>query len=295
MALRSPRGRRRGVFVLVLVVILFMAVGSARFYTDVLWFQEVGFTSVLWKTLTTQFALGLAVGLLVGIVVWLNLVIAGRVAPPYRTTRFEVVGRVDPMDQYRDLFAPYLKWIRVGVAAFVGLLTGLGASSGWQTFLMWINRVSFGTNDPQFDLDIGFYVFELPWYNLVLGWLWFAILASLLLSIAAHFFHGSIRPEGGLRGVWPGALAHISVLLGGLALVKAAQYWLGRYGLNFSVRGAVTGASYTDVNAHLPALSLLAIISLVSAALFLVNIRFKRLSLPLAAVGLWVFISIVAG
>ncbi len=295
MATQTRRFRRRGVIVAALFILLFTATSLAGFYTDVLWFQEVGYASVLWTTLSSQIGLALSVGLLVGLLVWANLVIAARVAPPYRTTRFEVVGRVDPIDQYRDLLMPYLRWLRLGVAAVVGLLTGLGATSAWETVLLWMNRVSFDANDPQFDLNVGFYVFELPFFNLVLGYIWFALLASLVLSIAAHFFHGSIRPEGGLSGVWPGALAHISVLLGFLALVKAVQYWLGRFGLNFSLRGAVAGASYTDVNAHLPALTLLAIISVVSAGLFLVNIRVRRLSLPLAAVGLWILISVLAG
>ncbi|MDQ4029356.1 MAG: UPF0182 family protein, partial [Actinomycetota bacterium] len=86
-----------------------------------------------------------------------------------------------------------------------------------------------------------------------------------------------------------------SVLLGCLALVKSAQYYLGTFELNFSPRGVVTGASYTDVNAHLPALRLLAIISIISAILFLVNIRFRRLSLPIAAVGIWILTAVLAG
>ena len=103
--------------------------------------------------------------------------------------------------------------------------------------------------------------------------MWFAIIAALIVTIGLQYFNGSIRPELGLRGVTPSALAHISVLLGLLALVKAYQYYLGTFALNFSERGVVTGASYTDVHAQLPALRLLAIISILSAILFLVNIR----------------------
>jgi uncharacterized protein len=116
-----------------------------------------------------------------------------------------------------------------------------------------------------------------------------------VLSLVAHLFNGSIRPEGGLRGVQSGALAHISVLLGLLALTKAGQYWLGQYALNFSERGVVTGASYTDVNAQLLALKLLAIISIISAVLFIVNIRFRSVVLPLAALGIWILTAFLAG
>ncbi|MBA2426593.1 MAG: UPF0182 family protein, partial [Actinobacteria bacterium] len=295
MALPGTRRRRLVVVIAAVLFVLFLAFSLAGFYTDVLWFQEVGIAPVLWTTLGTQWGLGVVVGAFMAVLLWINLVVAQRVAPPYRAPRLEVVGRTDPLDQYRELVSPHLNTVRIAIAGVIGLLTGLGASAGWQTVLLWINRVDFGRVDPQFERDIGFYVFELPLFNMVLDYLWFAFLISFLLAIGAHFFHGSIRPEAGLPGLWPGALAHLSVLLGCLALVKAGQYWYGRFSLNFSVRGAVTGASYTDVNAHLPALSLLAIISVISAVLFIVNIRFRRLSLPLGAVGLWIFFSIAAG
>ena len=291
-ARRRSRRPRRGIFI-VAFIILFVASGAiARFYTDVLWFQEVGFSSVLWTSLSTQFGLGVGLALITALVVWANLRLAQSLAPPYRT---EIVGRRDPLERYRQAFAPFVGWLRIGVAAFAGLSLGFAAGASWQTFLLWRNRVPFGETDPQFGKDIGFYIFELPFLDTVAGWLWFIIMASLVASIAAHFFHGSIRPEAGLRGVSSGALAHVSVLLGLLALVKAGQYWLGQYQLNFSARGVVDGASYTDVHAQLPALKLLAVISVISAVLFLVNIGVRRVSLPLAAVGIWILTAFLAG
>ena len=293
--MQAPRRRirpRRGL-IIAAVIVLFLASGAlARFYTDVLWFQEVGFSSVLWKSLSTQFGLGLGAGLLAVLVVWGNLWLAQRLAPAYR---IEVAGRPDPLDRYREAFGPFVSWIRLGVAAFAGLSVGAGAAGGWQTLLLWANKVPFGIADPQFSKDISFYVFDLPFYSQILELLWFIVIASLITSIGAHFYYGSIRPEAGIRGVAPGALAHISVLLGFLALNKAVQYWLGQYELNFSPRGAVTGASYTDVHAQLPALKLLAVISVISAVLFLVNIRLRRMSLPFAAVGIWILTAVLAG
>ncbi|HEY7874393.1 MAG TPA: UPF0182 family protein [Actinomycetota bacterium] len=292
---RRPRRTRRGIIIGAIIGIVLVLAASSRFYTDLLWFQEVGFSSVLWTSLRTQFGVGLIVGLVTAGIVFANLAIAARLAPPYRGDRFEVVGQPDPVDRYREMLGPYLIWVRVAVAAVVGLMGGLAASSAWQTFLLWANRSSFAGEDPQFGKNIGFYVFELPFFNTALGWLWFALIAALVISVVAHYFHGSIRPEARLAGVAPGAMVHVSVLLGLLALAKAVQYWLGRYQLNFSGRGVVTGASYTDVNAQLPALTLLTIISIISAGLFLVNIRFRSLRLPLAAVGIWILTSVLAG
>jgi uncharacterized membrane protein (UPF0182 family) len=295
MAATRSKGGARGIIIAAVVVLLLLALSLTRFYTDVLWFREVGFQSVLWKSLATQLAVGVIVGVLVAVVVWINLLLASRIAPAYQIPRLEVIGRPDPLERYREGLGPYLRWVRLGVTVVVGLLAGAAASSSWQTFLLWANRVSFDVQDPQFGRDVGFYVFELPFLNQLLSWAWLALLIGLIGAVATHYLLGSIRPEGGLRGVASGALAHISVLLGLLALVKAAQYWLGTYSLNFSERGVVTGASYTDVNAHLPALRLLAIISVVSAVLFLVNIRFRRLSLPLAAVAIWIGFAFLAG
>ncbi len=288
-------GRLRAITVSVLVVLVVAAFALSRFYTDVLWFREIGLSSVLWKSLSTQALMGAAGGILLALLVYVNLVLAARIAPAYRVPRLEVVGGPDPLERYRENIGPYLKWIRIGVALFIGLLLGIGAGSGWQAFLLWANREDFGQTDPQFGKDIGFYVFELPFLDLLLSWAWFALIVVLIVSVVAHYFHGSIRPEAGWSGVHSGALAHISVLLGLLALVKAAQYWLGQYELNFSERGTVTGASYTDVHAQLPALKLLAVISIISAVLFLVNIRVRRLTLPLAAVGIWVLTAVLAG
>lgn len=295
MAPPARRSRRRAILVVAVVVFLLAASSIARFYTDVLWFQEVGFEAVLWKSIGTQALVGVVVALAVAAVVWANLLVAGRAAPVYGG--FVVGGRtiVDPMERYRDALTPYVRWLRVGVAAGLGVLAGIGASAAWRTVLLWVNRVPFGERDPEFGRDAAFYVFELPFYRAVLDLTWFALIASLLVTLLAHAFHGSLRPQIGLRGVTPGALAHVSVLLGLMALVKAVQYYLGTFGLVFSERGVVTGASYTDVNAHLPALRLLTIISLVSAVLFIVNIRVRRLSLPLAAVGIWVLTSFLAG
>lgn len=287
-ALRHPK---RAITIGLVIALLLSSNFIAYFYTDVLWFKELGIESVLWKSLRTQFFVGITVGLVAAAIIWLNLWIAGRSGPVYSLA---TAGN-DPVDQYRDLIAPHFRWVRLGVAGVIGFFTGLFASSSWQSLLLWSNRQSFGLEDPQFGRDVSFYVFELPVYDLVLDHIWSALITSLLFSIAVYYLFGAIRPQRGLRGMGAGAVAHISVLLGLLALVKAGNYYLGQFHLNFSPRGVVTGASYTDVNAQLPALRLLAIISIVSAVLFLVNIRFRRLSLPLAAIAIWIAVAFLAG
>lgn len=278
----------------VLIVLLLSSNFLAYFYTDLLWFQEVGLTSVLWKSISTQAFVGLAVGAFVALIVWANLVLASRFGPTYRVSAAEP-QRPDPLDRYREAFTPYLRWLRVAIALFVGFISGVVASAQWETVLLWINKVPFGTSDAQFGKDVGFYVFELPFYTSALDQLSSILILTLLLVVGAHYFQGAIRPDRRLAAINSGALAHISILLGGIALVKAVQYWLGQYELAFSPRGVVLGPSYTDVHAQIPALKLLAIISVISAALFIANIWARRISLPLAATAIWILFAFLAG
>jgi uncharacterized protein len=295
MALRRRRPRVRAIIIGIVLVVILTFTLLSRFYTDVLWFREVGLTSVLYKSLGTQFVLAVIGFVFIAALIYVNLLIAGRLASEYRLPRLEVIGREDQLQRLRENIQPYIRWIRIAVAVVLGIIAGLSFGSEWRDFLLWSNGEDFGVTDPQFGKDIGFYLFDLPFYQSLLGRLYAALILTLIVSLIAHYIYGSIRPEAGWRGVQPKALAHVSVLLGLIALTKATQYWLGQYELNFSARGVVTGASYTDVNAQLPALKLLTVISIISAILFLVNIRVRTLRLPIAAVGIWILTAVLAG
>src|SRR5207253_5843532 len=156
-------------------------------------------------------------------------------------------------------------------------------------------RVDFGVNDPQFSRCIGFYVFQLPFLRFIANWLFAGLVIVLFVTAVAHYLNGGIRFQSPFQRVTPQVKAHLSVILAVMALVKTAQYYLGRYELDFSSRGVVNGAGYTDVKAQLPALNLLVFISVVAAALFLWNIRRRGWVLPIIAVGLWGFVSLVVG
>ncbi len=118
-----------------------------------------------------------------------------------------------------------------------------------------------------------------------------------MVSGIGHFLQGGIRPQAvGLRDkVDPQVRAHLSVLLGLILLAKAWGYYLGRFDLLTSDRGVVQGASYTDVNAQLPALTFLAIVAVICAVMFFVNARYRVWSLPIIAVGLLLIVSILLG
>ena len=185
--------------------------------------------------------------------------------------------------------------IRLGVTALFALSIGAGAASQWKNWLLFRNSVDFGTQDPQFGKDLSFYVFRMPFWTWLMGWLFTALMVILVLTILMHYLAGGIRIQSLNERVTPQVKAHVSSLLALLALVRAGGYWFDRYALAYSSDGKFSGLSYTDVRARLPVLSLLILIALLSVVLFLVNIRRKGWGLPAVAVGLWALASIIMG
>jgi uncharacterized membrane protein (UPF0182 family) len=178
---------------------------------------------------------------------------------------------------------------------FFALVMGGGVSAEWRSWLLFRNSVDFGVKDPQFDRDVGFYVFRLPFLQFAVGWTFAALLVVLIVTAVFHYLNGGIRLQSPWQRVTPQVKVHLSVILALMALTKTVQYYLARFDLVFSRRGFVDGASYTDVHAQLPALNLLMIISIAAAALFIANIFRKGWVFPIIAVGLWAFISLVVG
>ncbi|MEW6471899.1 MAG: UPF0182 family protein [Actinomycetota bacterium] len=291
---RRPSNRRIALIVLaaVLVVLLVSLRGIAGFYTDYLWFKELGYTDV-WRGLLLAKALPTVVFTVVFFLLILgNLIIADRLQP-----RFRPAGPEEELvERYRQFIGPYAGRVRLGVAAFLAVVAASGLTSQWNSWLLFRNRVSFGgPGDPQFGADVGFYVFTLPFLRFVFEWTFAALVIVLLVTAVAHYLNGGIRVQGPLQRVTPQVKAHLSVLLGAMALLKAFGYWLQRFELNFSSRGYVEGASYTDVRAQLPALNMLIVISIAAAVLFFINRWLKGWVLPVIAVGLWSFVSVVIG
>jgi uncharacterized protein len=275
----------------VLVVLIWLASGLARFWLNLLWFREVGKTQVFWGVLGVEIGLGLLTGLGTVLIVGGNLWMAQRMAVPSRPL---VVGESAAEDLRRAL-VPYLRAFRIAVVAVLGLLVGLHGASQWRTYMLWRNHVPFGDRDAQFGRDIGFYVFSLPFQRAVFGWLLFTLLATTLLVVAEHWLLGGIQPAAKGNRVAPHVHAHLAILLGCIVLLKAWGYRLDQFTLVFSPRGVVTGASYTDVHAQLPALRLLMLVAPVCAVLFFLNFRSRDFTLPVAGTLLLVLSSVLIG
>jgi hypothetical protein len=291
VAARRPP-RRWAIVVLLLAFVVLAAVGSlSSWYTDLLWFGEVGKTSVFWGQIRAKLTLGLLAGVGTGLIIGVNLWLVERLAPRYGPT---VVGR-SQMERVQQVLGPYLRPLRIAVAAFIGLLVGLSNTGSWQSFLLWRNAVPFGDRDAQFNRDIGFYVFQLPFMRSVFGWLFTSLVLALLLSAAGHYLLGGIRPQAQSNRIAGATQSHLTVLLGLIVALKAWGYWLDKYQLVYSTRGAATGATYTDVKAQLPALEVLFWVALICAVLFFWGVRSRGIAVPLFSIVLLAGVSIIIG
>ena len=291
------RQRRWPAFVIGIVVVLaVLFTVMSTFYVDLLWYREVDLTQVFWTELRTKVLLGAALGLLFFALLYANLLITRRIAPEpprFLTPEQEAVERV------RMAFEPYLGWLLPLAAGVLALLVAIGVSRQWQVFLLWQNSsgIVFGEPEPLFDRDPSFYVFSLPWLKFLQGWMFSSLVGVTFLTAIAHFFWGGIRPQARTwaERVAPATRAHLSVLLGVIMLTKAWGYYLGRFDLLNSPRGVVQGASYTDVNAQLPALNFLIIAAVICAVLFFANIVRQRWALPIIAVIVLGAVSVLLG
>ncbi len=277
---------------LVGVALLLVLLGvGVSLYTDLLWFRNVGFTTVFTNVLVTRLGLFVGFGLLMAVLVGANLVVAYRVRPPFRPMSLEQQN----LERYRMSVEPYLLPLLLLASAVVGLFAGLSAAGRWQTWLLWRNRTDFGVLDPQFGRDVSYYAMTYPFQRFVLGFLFTAVVLSFLAAAAVHYLFGGLRLQTAGEKVSPAARAHLSVLVGVFVLLKAVGYYLDRFGLAFSLRGVVQGASYTDVNAVLPAKNILIGVAVICALLFFANIIVRNILLPAGALGLLVLAAVVLG
>ena len=277
--------------VVVLLVLVLSVLGSlVRMYVDWLWFGEVGFRQVFSTGLRTRILLFVLFGGLMAAVIAANLVLAYRFRPPFRPMSLEQQN----LERYRSALEPRRGLLVAGVSAVLGIFTGITAQSQWQTWLQWRNGTQFGITDPQFGIDLSYYTFTYPFQRFVLGLLFTAVVLSLLAALAVHYLFGGVRLQTPGEKVTPAARVHLSVLLGVFLLLKAAAYYLDRYGLLFNERDGRTGASFTDVNAVLPAKTILMFVAVICAVAVFANIVLRNVQLPAIAIVLLLLTSIVA-
>ncbi|MEV0843114.1 UPF0182 family protein [Actinocatenispora sera] len=285
-------GRRtRRILVAIVALIVLIAVGSwvVSAWTDWLWFREVSYTSVFATNLRTKLALFAVFG--VAAAVWLggNIQLAYRLRPKVRPHSPEQQN----LDRYRSAVTPRMRLIVAAVAIVTGLITGLSARGEWAQWLLFRNAQRFGTGDPQFGTDIGFYVFKYPFYRYLIGVGFTLVFLALVAVLLTYWLYGGVRLSGRGDRITNAARLHLSILVALFVVLKAVAYFLDQRGLllgHTSTTGT-DGAGYTAINALLPAKQILAWIALVVAVAVLVfsnavarNLIWPGVSLALLAI-----------
>jgi uncharacterized membrane protein (UPF0182 family) len=237
-------------------------------YTDWLWFDEVGYTQIFTTSLFYKTLLGVVGGTLFFALLYLNVKIAAQTSRESRLLNYDnVIELPSP-----DLVDPLLQRLLLPGALVVGLLAAPQAAAQWESFLLLLNPVPFGIQDPLHGRDLSFFVFRLPALRMLYQWLMIGLGLTLVATAFIYLLYRGI--QYGPRGLFLSdrARTHLLSLIAALLVVKAGGYYLDAFDLVYSSRGAAYGASYTDVYANLPALRILTFIALLAAALSIAQI-----------------------
>ena len=300
MANRPPVGlptlsRRSRILIIVGVIILIGLILSSRVlstYIDWLWFGEVGFRSVFTTTLVTKLVLFLVVGVVLGGLVWANLLVAYRTRPVF----VPLSGPDDPVSRYRMVVSRRLKLFGLGIPLVIGFLCGVTGLNDWQEVQLFLHGTSFGKTDPIFNIDIGFFVFTLPFYEWVLNWLFVATALSFFGALITHYLFGAIRLAGRGGQLSGPARVQLSVIAGVFVLFKAVAYFFDRYDLlTAQSNPQAFGATYTALNAVMPAKLILLCIAVFCALAFFAGAFLRNLQLPAIATALLVLSALLIG
>ncbi|GJM42574.1 MAG: UPF0182 protein [Ardenticatenaceae bacterium] len=282
-----PRGSNRNLWIIGILFVLFISLNwLVGIYTDWLWFSELQYEDVWLTRWSYQFFSFVAFFIVAFLILWGNWSLARRRAikdtPPYNP-RFLQIGAV--------------KWILLGLALFLSFGFASSIAVRWDEFLLYLNRVPFGTNDPIFNRDVSFYLFELPVYEALQQWLVSLLLLTILGTLSIYAVNNVIEIQ---RGKWrPQESAvlrqHVAFLAALILLLWASGNIFEIFNLNYSARGVVFGASYTDINASLYALYGQIAFMVLATLIMFMNIFRLSLRPLLVAAGLWLLTTILVG
>ncbi|MCB0167269.1 MAG: UPF0182 family protein, partial [Anaerolineae bacterium] len=280
----STANRFRLWTIIIIVIALYLV---ARFgvglYTDYLWFQHLGFESVMLTGIWARFAVGIGVAIPFAALFWVNTFIA----------RWQSIRNVLFFSDETLVAQRFVVWIIWGVGALLAWIVGMAASSDWLLFLRYLNQHAFDLMDPIFNRDVSFYVFSVPVFRFIQSWLVVSLFLSLIGTVAIYALAQQNNLAEGRIIILPHVQLHLSVIGALIFLTFALDHWLDLFDLVYSERGVAYGASYTDVHVSMPALWVMVVVALATAAILLLNTLIRRPSLSLMAIFVWVLAGVI--
>ncbi|MDQ0619607.1 UPF0182 family membrane protein [Arthrobacter globiformis] len=277
-----------------LIVVALVVVGFiffANVWTDVLWYQQLGYFEVFLTENLARISI-FAIGFLI---MFAAVFYAIRIAYHARPVYAPDSEIRDNLNRYQAQLEPVRRVVMIGLPVLFGLFAGSAASSQWQKVMLFFNQESFGQNDPEFGLDIGFYLMTLPFLGFVTGFLISVAIVAGIAGILTHYLYGSIRIME--RGIFTSRAAqiHLAVTGASFLILLGINFWLDRYSALQNSGGRWAGALYTDVNAVIPTKAILAVAAALVAILFIVAAVIGKWRLPVIGTAMLVITSILAG
>jgi uncharacterized membrane protein (UPF0182 family) len=269
--------------IIALAALFFLTVG-VNLYTDWLWYRSINFQQVYLISLGSQLAVFFGAAIPFVLIFVGNVILARKLSTRGKLYR----------GQQRALDLPVFGWLIVITGLVLGLAVGLAAAPRWLDFQRFFHPSSFGLGDPLFGLDVGFFIFSLPVYQFIQGWLITTLVMALVGAAFIYFVAQIPHLRDDTASIRPHVRLHISALGAALFVVIAWGHNLATYDLLYSPRGVAFGASYTDVHAELLALRAMFWIALIIAVMLLVNVFLRRLWWPIIGAAAWMVLGLLA-
>ncbi|WP_035810238.1 UPF0182 family protein [Curtobacterium sp. S6] len=310
----KKRGRPLLTTFIIVVALVIAFVYVSQVYTEVLWYNQLGYIGIFLRENFIKIGVFLAGFLLMALAMWVSLRAAWKHRPAERPQRprpaaggeQQKSAGADPMrdlqavfnqnmERYQQALEPMRRILMIAIPVVVGLFGGLTLLAQWDTVALFFAREPFGQTDPQFGFDLSFFMFTLPFLRLVAGYvITVLVLAGIGALVTQYLYGGIVVHERGI-GTSKAVKVHLGIIAALFLIVLAGNFWLGRYSTLLSNKGSWTGALFTDVNAVMPTNAILAIAAVIVAALFVYSAFAGRWRLPLIGTAMLLVVSLVAG
>lgn len=287
----KPRRSALGPTIIVLLVIAAVLYALAQVWTEVLWFTQLSFERVFWTEWLSKgamFAIGFVImAIALGVLIWL--------AYRSRSAYVPLAASQRNLEPYQRQIEPYRKWFYLAAIVIPAGFFGTSMAGQWQTVQLWLNGTAFGEVDPEFGLDIGFYVFTLPFLQLIASGLLTVLIVSGIAAAVVYYLYGGVTFAPKFSMAKP-ARIHLAVVGALIALVAAVNFWLDRYALLIAEnQDRFSGAGYTDIHAVMPARAIMAGIAVIVALAFIAAAIRNWWRVPVVAIALMLVSSLVVG
>ena len=274
---QSSRFIKIGAIVFFLIISILILNYIRMIYTDYLWYEQLGFQSILLKEVFTKLILIFSGGFIASSFLGINIYFANKISNG--PIEYDVDGSI------LNLYKKITFWVYLVIILLFGLIAGLILSGSWLEILMFFNFQEFNELDPVFGRDISFYVFQLPVFHIIQGWVLTISILSLIITGAVYLINSVIR--GVKFEMNSSNWVQISLILAFIMFILSIGNFLSRWDIPLTEGGLVDGALYTDINIKKTGLLVLSIVGIIISCILLANIYIKNNKIVFGSIISW--------